>query len=73
MCWLFHQVGRLASDTLTFHQDVAEFHFEDYQRLLHISGCELRQAYLIIDHFALKSFSSSLQSPAVIRLCATQS
>ena len=48
MCWLFYQVGRLASGTLTFHQDVAEFHFEDYQRLLHISGCELRQAYLII-------------------------
>ena len=39
------QVGRLASNTLTFHPDVAEFHFEDYQRLLHISGIELRLVF----------------------------
>ena len=38
------QVGELSTDTWAFHHDVAEFHFDDYQRLLHISGCTLRLA-----------------------------
>ena len=40
-CFLY-QIGQLSTDTLAFHHDVAEFHFDDYQRLLHISGCTLR-------------------------------
>ena len=36
------QVAELSTGTLACHHDVAEFHFEDYQRVLHISGCTLR-------------------------------
>ena len=40
------------------HQDVAEFHFDDCQRLLHISGCQLRylsslQYFSDVDTFIL--------------------
>lgn len=40
------KVAELSTGTLACHHDVAEFHFEDYQRVLHISGCTLRCYYL---------------------------
>ena len=37
-------MGRLSSDGVALHHDVAEFHFDNYQRILHISGHTLRSA-----------------------------
>ena len=56
----FHsQIGQLSTDTLAFHHDVAEFHFDDYQRLLHISGCTLR--YIVHLHIAAVAVLASFQ------------
>lgn len=48
-------VDTLSTDILAFHQDVAEFHFDDFQRLLHISGCTLSCHRLKTNHIDLRS------------------
>ena len=36
------QISELSTDIKALHPDVAEFHFDDFQRVIHISGCILR-------------------------------
>ena len=41
------QIHELSTDTSALHPDVAEFHFDDYQRVIHISGCTLRSEFRV--------------------------
>jgi hypothetical protein len=41
------QVDTISTDIVAFHHDAVSFHFEDYQRLLHVSGCTLRCYQLV--------------------------
>jgi hypothetical protein len=41
------QIDTISTDIVAFHHDAVSFHFEDYQRLLHVSGCTLRCYQLV--------------------------
>ena len=41
---VLQQVAVLETEVSALHNDVADFHFDDYQRILHISASTLRQA-----------------------------
>ena len=41
---VLQQVAVLETEASALHNDVADFHFDDYQRILHISASTLRQA-----------------------------
>ena len=42
------QISELSTDTDVLHPDVAGFHFDDCQRVIHISGCILRSAKYLL-------------------------
>ena len=56
----FLQVGELRSDSPAIHADVANFHFDNYQRFIHIHGCTYR--YICMSRLTFYILSWNLTS-----------
>ncbi|XP_064384696.1 DDB1- and CUL4-associated factor 17-like isoform X7 [Halichondria panicea] len=54
-------VAKFSTDTVAFHQDVVDFHHDDYLRIMHISGSTV-SCYQLVEEGVVKLYTTDFRS-----------